>query len=184
MARTSATRAHGGLTAQQELFCREYVIRCVGKDAAIAAGYAAPNAVSTATKLLQVPRISKRIDELMQQRNARLELSADNVLRELSRLAFSDPAHAFGENGVVLSVPQMPEDTRRAIKGIDVREEYETIDGVRRFVGYVKKVTYHDKVAAIDKAMKHLGLLVDRVSVDGKLTLEELVLAARKKDAQ
>jgi len=159
-------------------------VSCKGGAAARAAKYSEASADAQATTLLKNPKIVARIDELMQQRNARLELSADNVLRELSRLAFSDPAHAFGENGEVLSVPQMPEDTRRAIKAIDVREEYETIDGERRFVGYVKKITYHDKNAAIDKAMKHLGLLVDRVSVDGKLTLEELVLAARKKDAQ
>ena len=49
-------------------------------------------------------------------------------------------------------------------------------------IGLTKKIKLWDKNQALDKLAKHLGLLVDKVEVSGKVTLEELITMAAKKN--
>jgi hypothetical protein len=43
--------------------------------------------------------------------------------RELHRLAFFDPKSTYAENGITLSVPEMPEATRRALSGVEYSKD-------------------------------------------------------------
>ena len=73
-----------------ERVCREYLVDLNGQQAATRAGYAPRNARVTASKLLTKPNIQARIAELTAEAQARVEITGDDVLRELARYAFPD----------------------------------------------------------------------------------------------
>jgi phage terminase small subunit len=78
------------LTARQKLFALEYPIDLNGTQAAIRAGYSARTAEAAASRLLRNVKVGAEIRRVMDERGKRLEISADNVLRELAKLAFSN----------------------------------------------------------------------------------------------
>lgn len=78
------------LTPKEEMFCKEYLVDLNGTQAAIRAGYSARSAKQRAYLLLEMPRICDRINELMRARAARVETSADEVLRELLAVMRAD----------------------------------------------------------------------------------------------
>jgi phage terminase small subunit len=70
------------LTDKQELFCKEYIIDLNGTQAAIRAGYSEKTARAIATENLAKPNIQDRITELRAEREERLKIDADWVLRQ------------------------------------------------------------------------------------------------------
>lgn len=79
------------LTEQQERFCLEILVDDSGAAAARRAGYGARGARTRAYELLQMPEIQTRIAELRAERAERLQIEADDVLRELWAIAKADP---------------------------------------------------------------------------------------------
>jgi phage terminase small subunit len=73
------------------------------------------------------------------------------------RIAFADLTQAYNEGGNLLPVPQMPEDTRRALSGIEITELF----GDGKAVGRLKKVRFAQKVPALDSLAKHLGIFAE-----------------------
>ena len=63
------------------MFCREYLIDLNATQAAIRAGYSEKTAYSIGNENLNKPEISERIQELNQERVARVEIDADWVLK-------------------------------------------------------------------------------------------------------
>lgn len=104
------------LTPREEAFVREYLIDLSATNAAKRAGYSAKTAKEQGYQLLQRPRIAAAIQAAMQARNERLDASADDVLREITRLAMFDPA-AFVNVKKPADVAKLPENVRRAIVG-------------------------------------------------------------------
>ena len=84
---------------KQNCFCEEYLKDLNGAQAAIRAGYSKKTARNIATQLLSKLHIERKINELIGKRSKRTEITADNVLREMGRLAFNDPRRVFDENG-------------------------------------------------------------------------------------
>lgn len=82
-------------------------------------------------------------------------------MRELMRIAMVDPAEAFGPDGSLLELREMPEHVRRAISSFDV-EHRTTEDGVTRTV---RKVRFWSKTQALELLGKHIGMLVERREV-------------------
>lgn len=83
------------------------------------------------------------------------ELTTDRILQELSRIAFADLRKAFAPDGSLLSPAEWPDDVAAAMAGVDVVETKTEAGAIPE---YTKKVKLWDKNAAIEKAMKHLGL--------------------------
>jgi phage terminase small subunit len=152
------------LTHMQERFAHEYLKDRNGKQAAIRAGYAAHSAEVTASKLLRHPKVKAMVDAAGAEVAERVKVEAADVLRELMRLGYSDPAEAFDEHGALLPLKKMPLDIRRAISSVEV--EQQTVDGVS--VGTVAKVKFWPKDKGLEMLSKHLGLLTDKVQVTGK----------------
>lgn len=152
------------LTHMQERFAREYLKDRNGRQAAIRAGYSAKGAEVTASKLLKLPKVRALVDVGAAEVAERVKVEAADVLRELMRLGFADPASAFDEHGALLPLHKMPVDIRRAISSIEV--EQQTVDGVS--VGTVAKVKFWPKDRGLEMLSKHLGLLTDKVQLTGK----------------
>jgi phage terminase small subunit len=75
-------RHDGSLTEKQKLFCKEYIKDLNASRAAIAAGYSKKTATVTASENLTKPNINKFINELRKDREERVQIDADWVLRQ------------------------------------------------------------------------------------------------------
>ena len=78
------------LSPKQEIFCLEYLVDLNATQAAIRAGYPQKSARSMGHKLLSNEKVQERLKVLFDERRARLEVTGDNTIKELARLAFSD----------------------------------------------------------------------------------------------
>lgn len=146
------------LNARQQSFVNEYLVDLNGKAAAIRAGYSPRSAESIASELLRNPKVAASLAEAQAARADRVRVTADDVLRELSRLAFADPAKCFGPDGRVLPIHEMPPEARAALAGLEVEEHPETGATTRKMKGW-------DKVRALELLAKHLGMLREKVEI-------------------
>lgn len=143
--------------------------------AARAAGYSEKTAESQGSRLLSNAKVRQAIDEALARRAARVEVKADDVLRELLRVATVDLGAAFAPDGKLLPLKDMPVDVRRALASVEV-----TTIGGEEGVAQLSKVKFWDKTRALELLGKHLKLFTDKLEVEGKLTLAQLVEAAAK----
>lgn len=74
------------VNAKQETFCQEYLKDLNATQACIRAGYSAKNADVIGPELLGKSWVKARIQELMDKRANRTELTADKVLRDIEEL--------------------------------------------------------------------------------------------------
>lgn len=77
------------LSAREQAFVQQYLICRVGTQAAIKAGYAEKSAKVTASKLLTKANLAAAIAEGEKQAAKRAEVTLDDVVAELARVAFS-----------------------------------------------------------------------------------------------
>ncbi len=163
------------LNPKQARFVAEYLKDCNATQAAIRAGYSAKTAEQQGSRLLGFAEVRKAVDEAMQRRAERTEVKAEDILRELLRLAMVDVGKAFDAEGKLLPLHEMPEDVRRAIAGVETT----TITRDDGPVTVLTKVKWWDKVRGLELLGKHLGLYLERHQHDVGQNLEQLLLAAR-----
>lgn len=166
------------MNERQTRFVEAYLIDPNGKKAAIAAGFSPKGAEVTASKLLRNPKVRRALDEAIAARAERVEVKADDVLRELLRLARVDLGEAYDELGNLKSLQDMPADVRRAISGLKT-----TTEGKGDEARQVLEVKFWPKVQALELLGKHLGLFPNKVehALDEGLTVVVQSLAAPKK---
>lgn len=159
------------LTPKQARFVDEYLVDLNATQAAIRAGYAPKDADVQGPRLLGNVGIAAAVARAQAERSARIGLTAERVLEELSRLAFSDMGDfaEWSEKGVAL----------RASGGLDTRCVLEVKETSKQF-GSDVGIKLHDKVAALKLVGQHLGLFPDRHEVTGKdgapLVIREVVV--------
>ena len=132
------------------------------------AGYA-ENA-SHACTMAAMPEVVARVEEIVIIRAARADVTADRVLAELARIAFADISQMVSVKdgrAVFTETAQLTPDQRAAIAEIS-----ETRDGM--------KVKLHDKVQALEKLGKHLGLFKENINLDIDVSLADLVTGSYK----
>lgn len=131
-------------------------------QAAITAGYSPKTAAVKGSQLLTDVKISALVEvraaAVQEAAESATQLSVERTLKELARIAYLDPAKLFDAKGRMLSVHEMDADTRAALVSFETAEEIQGEGEKREVVGYIKKIRLADKVGALDKAMKHLGL--------------------------
>jgi phage terminase small subunit len=155
-------------SAKAAKFVQEYLVDLNATQAAIRAGYAAGTAGVSGHRLLKSAKIRAQIDAAIAERQRRTEITADKVLQEIYRVATSDIAKAFGADGKLLSVHEMPPEARAALAGIETEELFEKDGDERVLSGLSRKVRHWDKVKALELLGKHLGLFRDKLEVSGK----------------
>ncbi|BAQ92534.1 terminase small subunit [uncultured Mediterranean phage uvMED] len=79
----------GSLSPKHKAFCLEYIKDLNGTQAAIRAGYSKNCARGTASTLLTYPNIKAKISELMKDREKKTKITAERVVEELAKIAFS-----------------------------------------------------------------------------------------------
>ncbi|WP_162660683.1 terminase small subunit [Tuwongella immobilis] len=169
------------LTPKQERFCQEYIVDLNASAAARRAGYSHRTAGSIGEELLRKPEISARIRELKDEQARRTQITADQVLAELARIAYIDPRKLFHPDGSLRSISDLDEDTARAIAAIDIEERLSGRDPVIRTT---KKIKLWNKVEALDRLARHFGLFTEKVEVNSKLTVTPMVPVEEMTDEQ
>lgn len=153
-------RAMGKPTKKQQRFVEEYLVDLNATQAAIRAGYSVKTANRIASENLVKVGIQEAIQEAMRARSERTKVIADDVVRELARLAFADMGDyvSWGPAGVRLKdSSELPEGASIAVLEVS---ETTTKDG-----GTVK-FKLHDKKGALDSLAKHLGMFIERKNIN------------------
>lgn len=159
------------LTDKQDSFCREYIIDFNAKQAAIRAGYAEGSAEVQGWRLLSYVKVQKRLSQLKEERNKRMEINADYVLKRLVEIDQMDVMDILLPNGDVKDVCDWPESWRKTISSIDV---VSAMNGEGNGEAMLKKIKWPDKVKNLELLGKHIKVQAfkEQTELSGGLTLE------------
>lgn len=166
------------LTPRQRLFVAEYLVDHNATQAAVRAGYSAKTAEQQGSRLLTHPGVKAAVDEALAKQEKRLELKADDVLRELGRLALSDIGDGFDAQGKLLALKDMPLDFRRAISSIETDEILAGRGDSAVSIGVTRKVRLWEKPKALELLGKYFKMWVERQLVEPGEGWAELVQGA------
>jgi len=155
---SEALTAHG-LTAQQQRFCVEYLVDLNGKGAAIRAGYAEDSAKSQAASMLQTEAIQVNLRRLMRKRERNYELSSERVLKELTKVAFSDIRDLYDDNGNMIPMNELDDNIAPAVASIKVKERF----GKNGDSEIEKEIRLWDKPKGLELLGKHFKLYTDLI---------------------
>ncbi len=169
------------LTPKQERFVQEYLLDLNATQAAIRAGYSEKTALQSGPRLLGNVGVKNAIDEALSRRAQRVEVRADDILRELMRIALADISLAFGEDGQLLKIKEMPEEIRRAVAGVETEELWEGSGDSRMRIGDTVKVKFWNKPQALELLGKHLKLFTDKVEHSGEVNIVNLNITRQVK---
>lgn len=159
------------LNPRHKRFCEEYLLDLNGSAAYKRAGYRATDEAArrNASRLLTNADVQEYISELKAQQSSRTSITADRVLQEYARIAFSNLTDVvtFNQQGLDLKdSQQLPDDVKAAIASVTVVVT-ENEGGTTR----KHSVRMHDKLKALDYIGNYLGLNKD---------LDQAIAAFRK----
>lgn len=169
------------LNPRHALFVREYLVDLNGTQAALRAGYEPRSAAEQASALLNLPKIAAAVERGKAQRASRINVTADQVLAEMSLLANSRVDNYYIDDfGQVKVTDDAPEGAMGAVQSIKKKIKHHT-DGS---ITYEVELKLWDKPNPLKLMGRHVGLFPDRVEHVGKdggpieltaLTTEELL---------
>lgn len=153
--------------AKQETFAQKIAAGATLEEAQRAAGYKINrgNAVRLKTK----ENVANRIAELVGKGAEKAEVNIERVLKELSRIAFSDLRNALDESGNLVAPSEWSDDFASAVAAFEIVAK----PGPDKTTEYIHKIRTWDKNSALEKLAKHLGMFIDRVdhtSSDGSMS--------------
>ena len=153
------------LSAKQSIFVEEYLVDLNATQAAIRAGYSEDTAQQIGSENLSKPVIQGAIQVAMNERSKRIEITADNVLKELGKLAFADPRNLFNADGSLKVITELDEFASASIAGMDVS----TIGKGDDAIGTITKIRFSDKGVNLERLGKHLKLFTDKIEHSGRI---------------
>lgn len=169
------------LEPKQERFCREYLIDLNATKAAIRAGYSVDSARQIGSENLSKPSVREFIEKLKAKQDERIEIRADDVLREILALATVDVTRAFDDEGNLRPLSEIPEDVRKAIAGVDIEALYSGRGDTREQIGTLRKLKFWDKNKALEMLAKHKELLTEKLKVTGTVDIAERMRKGRER---
>ena len=157
------------LTDKQEMFCREYLIDLNATQAAIRAGYSEKTANEQGAQNLAKLSIQSRISELKAERNDRIDIDADYVLRRLFEIDQMDVLDIMTDDMSIKPVSEWPASWRRYLSGFDLADMFEGRGEDREMVGILKKIKWPDKVKNLELLGKHVTVQAFKDNVKNEL---------------
>lgn len=153
------------MTPKQTAFVAEYLIDLNASAAARRAGYSPKTADRTGYENLRKPEIAAAIQEAMQERAKRTEVTADRVLSELALLAFSNMADYIritSEGDPYIDLSDLTREQAAALTEATIHDYKDGRGPDARDVRQVR-IKLGDKKSALELLGKHLGLFTDKV---------------------
>lgn len=158
------------LTPKQQRFVEEYLIDLNATQAAIRAGYSVDTAHATGWENLRKPEIEAAIVAAKAERAQRVQVSADEVLRELMRIGYSDAWNYEQDGrGRLVLTEGAPDDATRAVASVKHKTRVIPQKDADPIEEHTIEFRLWDKNAALANLGRHLGLFKDRVTIDGPL---------------
>lgn len=133
------------LTEKQQRFVAEYMVDSNATQAAIRAGYSSRTAKQQGSDLLTKPDVQAALAQLKDAQAERLQISADDVLRDLQRVV----RIALADEGV----------------------EIEQLINGHSATGRERKPNLTAAVQALEKIGKAIGMYDEKVQHDGKIVV-------------
>lgn len=155
------------LNEKQIRFCEEYLKDLNGTQAAIRAGYSKQTANEQASRMLANVNIQKKVAELMAERKARVQIEADEVLKEFISIAKEDISNFLTWYTDKKGRIRIKANNSKEIDTRNVQEVSLGKDGQFKFKLYSRE-------NALIQIGRHLGMFTDRIehgSEDFDLTL-------------
>jgi len=152
----------------RERFVDEFMVDRNATQAAIRAGYSPKTAGSAGHRLLKTVEILAEINRRGSEQSQRLQITSDRIMLELERLALLDPLDMFNPDGSMKALADIPEDARRAIGGLELRELTPLETPAGPIAVQLRKVKFIDKTRALEDLAKILGLMKEKVEITGK----------------
>ena len=151
------------LTPKQQRFVEEYLIDLNATQAAVRAGYSPKTAKQQGQRLLTNVDVQAAVTEAKDRRAERTELAQDDVVRELATIGFANAGDFFdwGPDGVKVKEKDHLTVEQRAV----VAEVSQTVTEK----GGTIRVKLHDKLSALEKLGRHLGMFTENVNLGGSI---------------
>lgn len=146
-----------GLTDKQRRFVEEYLVDLNATQAAVRAGYSPRTASRTGHENLKKPEIAQEVARLQAERSERTEITADRVVQELARLAFSDLRDVAKWSGTEITLQGSAElsgDAAAAVSEV-------------KYTSFGLGIKLHSKPQALKLLGDHLGMFVQKVEHSG-----------------
>lgn len=158
------------LSDKMRMFVAEYPVDFNAQRAAIDAGYSKKTANVKGCQLLKDPRIQRALGKAQRLRIERLELDADELMRQIQMLGTRDGRQLFDKKGIMVlnhqvidgvvqgtTIHDLPEQITAAMDGVE-QEVERTIHEDGTIVEVVKtKLKLVGKQGILDMAAKVLG---------------------------
>lgn len=153
-----------GLSYLERKFAEDYSVRRHPVRSAVMAGYPKESAAAVTSMLLCKPHVRKAIEIISAQRERRIAVTVENVVREYARIAFFDPRTLFDEHGAPIPIHELDDAAAAAIVGFEVDET--EVNGAITQRKYKYKLA--TKLPALEALGKSMGLFVERLELTGK----------------
>jgi phage terminase small subunit len=157
------------MTPKQARFVAEYLIDLNATQAAIRAGYSKKTAYSIGEELLRKPEITAAVEKGRSALMVKTNITAERVLEEMGRLAFSDVRNLFAPDGSLKPLHTLSAEDAACIASLEVIiKNAEAGDG---HMDKVHKIKVWDKSKNLENLAKHLGLFVEKVEHSGGIEI-------------
>ncbi len=146
------------LTMKQERFVQEYLgnAKCNATLAAINAGYSEKTAQEQSSRLLTNEAVQFAINERQKALREKASITQERIVEEYARIAFLDPRKFFDDDGKLIDIASLDEDTARALGGLGYQIKYECGTGNED----AGSLTFKSKANCKIKALKFLSELL------------------------
>jgi phage terminase small subunit len=156
------------LTEKMKRFAEEYIVDLNATQAAIRAGYSEKTAAEIGRQNLIKLEIAEYIQQLMDERANRTQITADRVLQEYAKIGFSNITDYLKvEERIGLT-----DDGPQTYKVVDIFEtdriDRSKLDAVAEIKQTKEGIALklHDKKGALDSIARHLGMFNDKTTVE------------------
>lgn len=157
------------LTGKQQRFIEEYLIDLNATQAAIRAGYSKKCAEVQGHENLRKPNIAQAIAYAKEKRSVRTQVTADRVIEELAKLAFSNIKNLYDEKGDLLSVHELGDEVAASLQEVTEDSLKGGDDGSVTTVR--RKYKLSDKKASLELLGRHLSIFTDNVNLNNKIQI-------------
>lgn len=162
------------LTDRQRIFCSEYLVDLNATQAAIRAGFSPKYANRGGCRLMGIPQVKAEIQKLMKMREAKVQITAEEVLAQLVTIARANAAD-FAEIAV-------KEGLDKAGNPIEIRQveikptcdldqtKQAALAGIKQSTSGVE-IKLYDKLKALELLMRHMGMLREKTENSGNVEI-------------
>ncbi|GHE34826.1 terminase small subunit [Sphingobacterium griseoflavum] len=143
------------LTDKQQRFVDEYMVDLNATQAAIRAGYSPDTARQMASENLSKPDIQEAIQIKKQKISEATGITAERVLAEYAKIAFSDVRNVLTVDGGLKDASEWGDDAAGAVAAV---KSFEVTSSDGEKLGTNREVKMYDKLRALEAIGKHIGL--------------------------